>query len=186
MSREVDGLIANAKLISDEVKTTFGNLSAEQLNWKPNASEWGVGQCFDHLITTNDLYLANIQKVADGTHQNNWFSIIPFFPNLVGQQLKKAVSPDSVKKIKTFPVFEPSLSDISDAIIEDFGKHQDRLISLMEAVKDQNIRKIKIPTPISEAVNVRLSDALEVIVMHERRHFNQAKRVTEMEGFPKI
>ena len=184
MSNEVNGLISNAKIISDEVRETFGNLSAEQINWKPNSETWSVGQNFDHLITTNNLYFANIQKVADGTHINNWFSVIPLFSNLVGQQLKKAVSPDSLKKIKTFPIFEASQSDISDAIIGDFGKHQEHLISLMEAVKDQNIRKIKISTPISDAINVCLSDALEVIVMHERRHFNQAKRVTEFEGFP--
>lgn len=185
MSNQVNGLISNARIISDEVREVFGDLSAEQLNWKPNDSEWSVGQCFEHLITTNDLYLANIQKVADGTHVNNWFSVIPLFPDLVGQQLKKAVSPDSPKKIKTFSIFEPSFSDISEGIIGDFGKNQERLISLMEAVKDRDLRKIKIVTPLSDAVNVRLSDAFEVIVMHERRHFNQAKRVLEAEGFPK-
>jgi hypothetical protein len=184
MGKEVSGLIANAKIISGEVTETFGGLSAEQLNWKPSASEWSVGQCFDHLITTNGLYLENIQKVADGTHINNWFSVIPFFPDLVGQQLKKAVSPDSLKKIPTFPIFEASTSDIPDSIIEDFCKNQDHLISLMEATKNLEIRKIKIPTPVSPAVNVRLSDAYEVILMHERRHFNQAARVMESAGYP--
>lgn len=185
MSNLVNGLISNAKIISDEVRETFGDLSAEQLNWKPSGETWSVGQNFDHLITTNNLYFANIQKVADGTHVNNWFSVIPLFTNLVGQQLKKAVSPDSLKKIKTFPIFEASTSDISDTIIEDFAKNQEVFVSLMEAVKNLNLRKIKIPTPLSPAVNVRLSDALEVIVMHERRHFNQAKRVMNAEGFPK-
>ncbi len=185
MSNIVNGLISNARMFSDEVKEIFGNLSTEQLNWKPNGSEWSVGQNFDHLITTNNLYIANIQKVADGTHVNNWFSIIPLFPNIVGQQLKKAVSPDSPKKIKTFPIFEASYSEIPDTIIEDFQTNQETFISLMEAVKNMEIRKIKIPTPLSPAVNIKLPDALEVIVMHERRHFNQAKRVMDSEAFPK-
>lgn len=185
MSNQVNGLISNAKIISEEVRETFGSLTAEQLNWKSNANEWSVGQCLDHLITSNNLYIKNIQKVADGTHVNNWFSVIPFFPTLVGQQLKKAVSPDSAKKIKTFPIFEPSASDISENIIKDFHENQKTLISLMEAVKNLNLRKIKIPTPISDAVNIRLSDAFEMLLMHERRHFNQAKRVLDAEGFPK-
>lgn len=184
MSNQVNGLISNAKIISEEVRETFGKLTAEQLNWKPNASEWSIGQCFDHLITSNNLYIKNIQKVADGTHVNNWFSVIPLFTNIVGQQLKKAVSPDTAKKIKTFPIFEPSASDLSENTIEDFCKNQEILISLMEAVKNLNLRKIKIPTPISDAVNIRLSDAFEVLLMHERRHFNQAKRVMDTEGFP--
>jgi hypothetical protein len=185
MSNQVSGLISNAGMISDEVRETFGKLSPEQLNWKINDSEWSIGQCFDHLIVSNNLYFKNIQKVADGTHVNNWFSAIPLFTNIVGQQLKKAVSPDSPKKIKTFPVFEPGFSKIEATVIEDFCENQETLISLMEATKDLNLRGIKIPTPISEAVNIRLSDAFEVLIMHERRHFDQAKRVLDATGFPK-
>ncbi len=177
MNNQIDNFIANAKIINDEVRETFGKLSAEQLNWKPNESEWSVGQGFDHLITTNNLYFENIQKVADGIHVNNWFSAIPFVPKLIGTMLKKAVSPDSPRKIKTFSMFEPTSSDISETIIEDFGENQERLISLMEATIDLNLKKIKIPEPISIAVNVSLIDAFEILVIHEKRHFNQAKRV---------
>lgn len=185
MNGEISGLIANVRIISDEVLTVFGDLSAEQLNWKPGENEWSIGQCFDHLIKTDSLYFPNVQKVADGTHENNWFSVIPFLTGFVGKMLKKAVSPDSLKKMKAPGIFVPSSSEISETIIEDFGKNQEKLISLMEAVKNLDIQKIKIPTPISPAANIYLNDAFEAILMHERRHFNQAKRVMENEGFPK-
>lgn len=185
MSDEINNLIANVKIISDEVRETFGNLSVEQLNWKPNEKEWSVGQCFDHLITTNDLYIDKIQPVADGTHRNNWFSMIPFSTDIVGRLLKKAVSPDSARKIKTFKMFEASTSDISESIIEDFYKNQEQIVSLMEAAKTLDTRKIKIPEPISPLVNIRLFDAFEVMIIHEKRHFNQAQRILKLEGFPK-
>lgn len=95
MSDQINNFVENAKIISDEVQETFGNLSAKQLNWKPNASKWSAGQVFDHFIMTNNLYLANIQKVADGTHKNNFFGMIPFFVGFIGKMLKKSVSPDS-------------------------------------------------------------------------------------------
>ncbi len=184
MSNQVNNFIKNAKIISDEVEERFGSLSAEQLNWKPNADEWSVGQCFDHLITTNNLYFKHIQKVADGNHTNNWYSAIPFVPKLIGTMLKKMVSPDSPRKIKTFQVFEPTLSEISKKIIEEFCENNERLISLMEATMGLNLNKIKIPEPISIAVNVSLIDAYEILALHERRHFNQAKSVMQLEGFP--
>ncbi len=185
MSSQIDGLISNAQIISEEVDRTFGNLSAGQLNWKSSAETWSIGQCFDHLITTNDLYFENIQKVADGTHSNNWFSAVPFVPALIGRMLKKAVSPETARKMKTFPVFEPSYSQIGETIIEDFRINQERLISLMETTKDLNLKKIKIPEPISPALNVSLLDAFEILVIHEKRHFNQAQRILESENFPK-
>lgn len=185
MSKEVNRYIANIKIISDEVRETFGGLSAAQLNWKPNAKSWSIGQCFDHLITTNSQYIPKIQKVADGTHENNWFSVIPFLPDFIGKMLKNAVNPDSVKKMKNPPIFAPSNSEISETILEDFCKNQEEMISLMESVKSLDTGKIKIATPISEAVNVRLNDVFEASVMHNRRHFNQAKAVMEMDGFPR-
>ncbi len=179
MSRELDGFIANAKIINDEVRETFGELSKEQLNMKPSSVEWSIAQCFDHLNTTNELYIENIQKVADGTHVNNWFSAIPFISEKVGQLLKKAVSPDSQKKQKAPSVFVPSKNEISETVIEDFCKQQENFISLMDATKNLDTGKIKIPSPISNAINLWFNDACEIIILHNRRHFNQAKRVLE-------
>lgn len=184
MSNQISGLIANARIISGEVEENFGELTAEQLNWKPDAETWSVGQCFEHLITTNNLYFEKIEKVADGTHVNNWYSAIPLVPALIGKILKKAVSPDSQRKIKTFPIFEPAYSDISETIVRDFQKNQDKLISFMDKTKDFDIKKIKIPEPISVALNVTLADAFEILVIHERRHFDQAQRVLGLEEFP--
>jgi hypothetical protein len=179
MSGEISGFIANAKIINDEVRETFGKLTKEQLNMKPSSVEWSIAQCFDHLNTTNELYFAKMQKVADGTHVNNWFSAIPFIPNTVGNLLKKAVSPDAQKKQKAPTIFAPSESDISETVIEDFCKDQEKFIAYMDAAKTLDTSKIKIPSPISDAVNLWFNDACEIIILHNRRHFNQAKRVLE-------
>lgn len=185
MSVEINNLIANAEVIADEIQAEFGELSIEQLNWKPDENIWSIGQCFDHLITVNEQYFVNIQKVADGTHANNFYSRIPLFTDVVGKLFKKAVSPDSKKKIKNPAVFSPSMSDIAAIIIEDFGTNQVKFIALIEAVKNFDLKNIKIASPISDVINIRLIDAFEIAIMHEKRHLNQAKRVMEAEGFPK-
>ena len=185
MSAEVEKLINESQIISDKVLETFGDLSAEQLNWKPNENAWSIAQCLEHLIVTNDLYFENIQKVTDGTHRNNIFSKIPFATDIISFGMKKILSPDWKGKMKTFKMFEPSFSEVSEDILERFGENQNKFITLMEATKDLEIRKIKIAEPIGSAVNLRLIDAFEILVVHEQRHFNQAKRVLEIEEFPK-
>ena len=185
MPGEMDNLIADAEIMADKIREDFGKLSGEQLNWMYSESAWSIGQCFDHLITTNNLYFDKIQKVADKTHTNNWFSVIPFVPAFTGKMMKKFLGPESSKKVKTFPIFEPAKSDISETVIEDFKVNQERLISLLEATKDLNLRKIKIPEPISPVINVNLLDAFEILILHEKRHFNQAKELLAMRGFPR-
>ena len=128
--------------------------------------------------------MKNFQKVADGTHRNSFYSSISFFTDIIGKLLKKAVSSDSLKKIKNPAVFAPSQSNIPNTIIEDFYKNQTRFISLMGTVKNLDTNKIKIASPIGDLINLRMIDVFEITIMHERRHFNQAEEILEQEGFP--
>ena len=185
MKFEFSKLIVEAESISEKAKSNFGNLSAKQINWKPNAKSWSVGQCFEHLIVTNELYFPNIQKVIDGKHRDNFFSKIPFSTDLIAVLMKNSLNPEQKRKMKTFKIFEPAVSKISETIIEDFADNQRRLIEMIKAVKDFEVHKIKIAEPLSAALNLRLDDAFEILIMHEKRHFLQAERVTNSENFPK-
>lgn len=171
--------------ISQKAQQTFGKLSAEQINWKPNPKSWSIAQCFEHLIVTNNLYFPNIQKVIDGTHRNNFFSKIPFSTNLIAVAMKNALNPEQKRKMKTFKVFEPSTSNVSPTIIEDFVENNLKLSEMIEACKNLDLHKIKIAEPLSVALNLRLDAAFEILVMHEQRHFKQAERVLNLENFPK-
>lgn len=181
MKFDLSKLIAEAEAVSEKARKTFGNLSAPQINWKSNTKSWSIGQCFEHLIITNNLYFPNIQKVIDGTHRNNFFSKIPFSTDLIAVLMKNSLNPEQKRKMKTFKIFEPAASDVSETIIEDFARNQRRLIEMMRAVKDFDVHKIKIAEPLSVALNLRLDAAFEILIMHEKRHFLQAERVLKME-----
>lgn len=177
--------VSELEKISEDVRQKFGNMPAEQINWKPDAKSWSVGQCFEHLIVTNELYFPNIQKVIDGNHSNNFFSRIPFAVDLIAALMKNAMKPEQSRKMKTFKIFEPAASDVSETIIKDFAENQRKLIGMINAVKNLDIHQIKIAEPLSVALNLRLDDAFEILLMHEKRHSLQAERVTQAKGFPK-
>ncbi len=181
----MNDLISELITISENTKQIFGALSAEQINWKPDAKTWSVGQCFEHLIVTNNLYFPNIQKVIDGKHRNNFFSKIPFGVDLIAVLMKNSLNPEQKRKMKTFQMFEPAKSNISETIIEDFIENQRKLIEMIEACKSFDVHKIKIAEPLSVALNLRLDDAFEILAMHEKRHFLQAERVMNLENFPR-
>jgi hypothetical protein len=46
--------------VSADVDATFGRLDAGRLNWKPDATQWRVAQCFDHLLTANTRWLPTV------------------------------------------------------------------------------------------------------------------------------
>jgi hypothetical protein len=177
-------IISELENISVNVVKTFGKLSSGQINFKPSAKSWSIGQCFEHLIITNSLYFPAIQKVIDGKHTNNFFSKIPFSTNLISALMKNSLSPDQKRKMKTFKIFEPVASNIRHTIIDDFAVNQRQLIEMVKAVQGMDIHNIKIAEPLSVALNLRLDDAFEILMLHEQRHFNQAMQVFKVGGFP--
>jgi plasmid rolling circle replication initiator protein Rep len=183
MTKQFLDLIKETEKIAEKAKQTFGFLNSEQLNRKLSAESWSIGQCFEHLIVTNKLYFPNIQRVINGKHQNNFFSKIPFAVDLIAVLMKNSLKPEQKRKMKTFKIFEPSLSNISETIIEDFAENQRILIDLMKNLESFDVHQIKISEPLSMMLNLRLKDAFEILILHEERHFQQAQRVLKILGF---
>lgn len=186
MNEQLDRLIRDARTIVDEARSSFGGLTSDQLNWKPSAERWSVAQCFDHLITTNKGYLPIIESVRTGTKKTTFWERLPVLPGLAGKLLIKSLDPASTRKIKAPKRFEPAQSNISAGIIDDFASQQNEIIEGMKATSHLDPEKIVITSPAVSAgfVTYSLMDAYRIIVVHELRHFQQAKRVTDESGFP--
>ena len=177
-------IISELQTISVDVQKTFGRLSAEQINWKPSETSWSIGQCFEHLIKTNELFYGDLGKIADGTRQNSFLEsyspLSGFWARLLIGSLKK----DERKfKAPTQKIAPPSKVDSN--IIEKFTTHQTELIGKINQTETADWNKVKITSPFMKLMTYRLSDGFQVIVEHEKRHFRQAERVINNEDFPK-
>ena len=184
MNNEISKFVAELKDASDDARETFGHFNAEQINWKPSADGWSVGQCFEHLIKANLLFFPELEKIASEKRKNsfleNYSPLSSFFGNLLINSLKK-----DARKFKTpSPKIVPP-SEIDANIIEIFAAHQSELIDKIRRTEAADWQKIKITSPFLKLMTYRLSDGFQVVVEHERRHFRQAERVTQAEGFPK-
>jgi hypothetical protein len=183
LTADLDTLITSANKIAGDAKTTFGRLSVSQLNWKPSPERWSVAQCFDHLKTANEAYFPIIEGVLAGKKRTFWQSM-PFLPRLTGRFLIKSLEPSSTRKIKAPKRFEPAQSDIGGSVIDDFIEQQGRIVEKMKATEHLDLERIVINSPIAAVITYTLMDAYRIVVVHEQRHFQQARRVTEESAFP--
>ena len=176
-------IIAELEKISAETIEHFGSLSPAQINWRPSVDGWSVGQCFEHLIKTNELFYVELETVAAGTRKNsfleNYSPLSGFFGNLLVNSQKKDERKFKTPSQKTVPP-----SEIKENIIETFAAHQSELIGKIKLVETADWNKIKITSPFMKFVTYKLSDGLRVVVEHEKRHVRQAERVMRTSGFP--
>lgn len=184
MSNEANNLTGDLQKISADAQTVFGDLLPAQINWKPSAESWSVGQCFEHLIKTNEMFFGELDKIAAGARRNsfleNWSPMSGFFGKLLVNSLKN----DERKfKAPSRRIIPPS--EIDPNIIEIFAAHQSELIGKIQKIAPADWSKIKITSPFMKLMTYRLSDGFQIVVEHERRHFRQAERVAQTEGFPR-
>lgn len=170
--------------VTGDVQSAFGRLNAEQLNWKPNAEAWSVAQCLDHLIVINGLMLSPFDQVISGTKTTRFLERLPFWSGLWGPMMVKMLQPEATKKLKAPPTSAPSSSKLDPAIIGRFVAHQQELRQKLKAIENLNPDKVIMTSPFAGFITYSLLDAARIIIVHERRHFEQARRVMAAEGFP--
>ncbi|MBV9241380.1 MAG: DinB family protein [Acidobacteria bacterium] len=184
MSDRIRTVTADLSRTAGDVRAAFGDLSFEQLNWKPAAKKWSVAQCLDHLIVTHSLYFPLFDKLATADAKLTLWERVSPFSGFFGRFLIKSLDPANTKPMKTTSRAYPSSSDIDRDIVARFGEHQSQLISHLETLPAEIDTSMIITSPLMGVVTYSLKDALTFLPMHCRRHFDQAKRVVAMEGFP--
>jgi hypothetical protein len=182
---DVPALVGELEAVAADARRVFGGLSAEQVNWQPSPAAWSVGQCFEHLVKTNERFCELLEEVGRGERKGRAWERLSPLSGFFGKMVLKAVAPQSARKFKAPGALRPSASEVDARVVERFAEHQAKLAGLVRAAGKVDLRKTKVTSPVSGFVTYSLLDALRITVAHERRHFEQARRVTESEGFPR-
>ncbi len=165
--------------ITEYFVANFGSLSTEQLNWKPNSQTWSIAQNIDHLIIVNETYFHVLASLKQGTYKTPFLAKFGFMVSFLGKTILNAVKPDRKKKMKTFPVWEPTVSQVKDNILQQFEEHQNELKRQIEMSKELAEKGTIISSPANRNIVYKLETAFDIIVSHEQRHLEQAKEVLQ-------
>jgi hypothetical protein len=157
-------------------------LGREQLNWRPHSGAWGVGQCLDHLLVSNNVYLPAMAVALDGQPESTaeqltlgrfsrWFIRNYIAPSPNGT---RAQAP---KKIRPAVEVEPTVLDaflLSNAIARDLVVRAGRY----------DVNRIRFQNPFIPVLRFTVGTGLEIISKHQSRHLLQGERVRQSPGFP--
>jgi hypothetical protein len=169
--------------IARDAETCFGALTPTQLNWRPDASRWSVAQCFEHLLTSNRL----AKQAADDALRNRTHTIwqrVPIVPRLIGPALIRSQTPDTTRKFKAPAKVRPATSDVPGDVIQRFVEQHREVGAWTTSFGETDAAHAIMVSPFLRVVSYSVLDACRLLVAHDRRHFEQARRVTSSPGFP--
>ena len=161
-------------------KEQFGNLSIDELNLKPEEGGWSIAQNMHHLIVINSSYFPILSDLREAKYKRPFFGRFSFLVNLFGKMILKSVHPSRQKKIKTFPIWEPSDTKFSDDLFIQFEAHQEELKQAITKSENLIATDTVIASPANKNIVYTLETAFEIIVTHEERHLSQAREIHEI------
>lgn len=165
--------------ITNIIESEFGELTNVQLNQKMNPQAWSIAQIIEHLIIINSTYFPIAHALNNGTYSVPLIGKISFIPKFLGKALLKSMKGNRSQKTKTFPIWEPSQSEIDGNIILRFKKHQEELKNIIEQCEHHIKANAIISSPANTYIVYPLSMAIDIIIAHEFRHIEQAKEVAK-------
>ena len=178
-------LLAHAAELPAQLRAAFGGLTVAQLNWKPDAETWSIGECLDHLITTNRTYFAQLEAIARGDKYVSFWEKLPLFHGMWGRMLIKATTATVAKKAKSPAAFRPTRSTVPATIVTDFCTQLADLILKVQKTDNVDHHTMIISSPAASFITYSLHDGLVIIFQHNQRHYNQALAVMARAEFPK-
>jgi len=166
--------------LSLKFNKTFGNISEREIHWKPNANAWSIAQNLEHLILINESYFPMIDRLRNKGHKKPFTAKFGFLVNFFGKMILKSVQPETSKKTKTFSIWKPSENSNSEDILVRFTEHQQKLKQKINDSEDLLKQNAVISSPANPKIVYKLDTAFRIIIAHEERHFQQAKKLLEI------
>jgi hypothetical protein len=170
--------------VARETQSTFGGLDARQLNWRPDATRWSVAQCFEHLFLANQLMIQAGEDAVNGTAPQTIWRRLPILPGVLGRMIVRSQAPTTTRRYTAGKQSQPASSDIAIDIIQRFVAQQRDAVTRVHALDERDAARTIMTSPFVKVITYSVLDGWRLVYAHDRRHFEQARRVTLSPGFP--
>lgn len=179
-------IAAECSAMARDAQAVFGQLDEQQLNWKPDAVRWSVAQCFDHLLMGDRAMIAAADAALDGSVPPTVWQRLPALPRLFGRMLITSQSPGTKRKFKAPASAVPAASAIDARVIDRFIAIQQEAAARAGLLEGRDAARVIMVSPFVRFITYSVLDGYRLLVAHQRRHFEQARRVSKDARFPAV
>ncbi|MDR6302292.1 DinB family protein [Mesonia maritima] len=178
--------IKTESLILDLIERTRQNinqveqlsqLTEKELNKKKNQVTWSVLECIEHLNLYGEFYIPEIeQKIEQSKTDPDQL----FKSGILGNYFAKSMLPSGkMRKIKTFKDKNPNGCKLNKRTLKRFLEQQKQILELLNKSRKVNLNKTKTAISISKLLKLKLGNTFRVLIYHNQRHIEQAKKAIE-------
>lgn len=150
-------------------------LTTVQLNWRPSPTEWSIGQCLDHLLVSNTVYLPPIASALQRARRATVDEIVPGW--FGGWFLRTQIAPSPASKKGKAPKKITPVSEVDGTILERFLDSNEQARQMVARAGVFDVNHVRFRNPFVPLIRFTAGTGFEILSKHQDRHLRQAERV---------
>jgi hypothetical protein len=163
--------------IASEAKELTAGLTEAQFNWRPAPDQWSIEECLSHLTMVGHAEVRAVEAAVDDAKAKGITGTAPFEFPIWERFILRETEPPVRHGMSAPKRFMPQHQQPITGILPTFLHVQRNFMIQIERADGLDLRRVKVPTPISKLLKLSLGATLAQAAAHERRHMAQAQRV---------
>jgi hypothetical protein len=111
---------------------------------------------------------------------------LPVLPGVFGRLLIRSQAPTTTRKFTAASDAQPASSDIAPDILQRFIEQHREAVRWVQSLDERAAATTIMTSPFVKVITYSVLDGCRLIVAHDHRHVEQARRVMQSPGFPGI
>jgi hypothetical protein len=184
LAPEIDEFRKQFEQISADAAALVAPLCDEQFSWKPGPDAWSIAECFEHMNATARVYLPAIDEGIADAIKHGAYADGPFHYNLIGRFFSRLMEPPVRLRMRTSIRMRPGPQRPKRETLAGFRAYQVQYIDRLRQANGIDLARSCVRSPLTSWIRIPLGSAFASMAAHERRHLWQARKITQMKGFP--
>lgn len=155
-------------------------LTTVQLNWRPGPGQWSIGQCLDHLLAANRVYLP---ALAHALQQAPRKTVNDITPGWFGRWfIRTYIAPSPASRKAEAPAKIVPVSEVDATVLDRLLASNAEVRQLIERARESDVNHVRFKNPFVPLLRFTVGTGFEIIAKHQDRHLLQAERVRAAMG----
>jgi hypothetical protein len=184
LAREIDEFRRQFEQISADADDLITPLADEQFVWRPAPHRWSIAECLEHMNATARSYLPAIDEGIADAIRHGAYAEGPFRYSLIGRLFSHLMEPPPRLRLRATIDKQPGPLRPKRETLAGFRAYQVQYVDRLRQANGIDLARSCVRSPLTPWIRIPLGSAFATMAAHERRHLWQARKITEMGGFP--
>ena len=184
LTREIDEFRRQFEQISADADALVTPLGEDQFTWRPGANRWSIAECLEHMNATARSYLPAIDEGIADAIKNGAYAEGPFYYSVIGRLFSHLMEPPARPRMRAAIDKQPGPQRPKRETLAGFRAYQVQYVDRLRQANGIDLSRSCVRSPLASWIRIPLGSAFASMAAHERRHLWQARKITQMDGFP--